>query len=141
MTLPVAPEAAESVDASVESVDVSLKPHNLREPAPPASGTSANANYYGAFATVVRSAVHILRRKVSIEHNFLPFHYLYIVTMSILGGVIVYAVEGDVAFVDALFLSVSASTMTGLISVDFSKWNVRSQVVIMLLVFFCGQGT
>lgn len=68
-----------------------------------------------------------------VEGWYLPLHMLYIAAWALCGAAVFVAVEG-VAFVDALFVSVSAVTCTGLSSIDVSHWSGGSTVVRHVLM-------
>lgn len=53
---------------------------------------------------------------------------------------VAWAGEGRLSFIDALFTSVSAVCVTGLITVDTASYSLFGKVVIMLLIQFGGLG-
>lgn len=52
-----------------------------------------------------------------LKPNFLALHYVYFILMSMIGSVMIYVTSTqvyDIQYADALFMSVSAMTGTGL---------------------------
>eukprot|EP00667_Euglena_gracilis_P005617 EG_transcript_5650 len=66
--------------------------------------------------------------------TFFRVHFLYFVLLGLLGAVLIYAIEDEVPFIDALFMAVSASTLTGLTTRDISVWSLNSQAILFLLI-------
>jgi len=57
----------------------------------------------------------------------------YIISLSIIGSVIVFGVgKGNLAYIDALFLSSCASTQAGLNTVDINSLNTFQQIIFYL---------
>lgn len=69
--------------------------------------------------------------------NYFWFHICYIAFMVLLGGIILWSQE-QISYLDAIFISTSALSQTGLSSVDFSQFSRSSQVMVMLWVVFGG---
>ncbi|KAJ6121100.1 hypothetical protein N7523_005380 [Penicillium sp. IBT 18751x] len=69
--------------------------------------------------------------------NFLTLHYLYFILASIFASIILFLTSTpfkDVAYVDAIFLCISAMTGAGLNTVDLSTLNTFQQVVLFILL-------
>ncbi|KAJ5899322.1 hypothetical protein N7495_004066 [Penicillium taxi] len=68
--------------------------------------------------------------------NFLTIHYAYFILVSMIGSVIIYTTSKihSLHYVDALFISVSTITGTGLNVVDLSTLNVFQQVTLFALL-------
>ena len=66
-------------------------------------------------------------------------HLLYFLLLSFVGGVAIYLIEGRSApFVDTLFMAVSASTVTGLATLDLPSMHLGSKIVILVLLVVGG---
>ncbi|KAK4141645.1 cation transport protein-domain-containing protein [Dichotomopilus funicola] len=65
--------------------------------------------------------------------NFISAHYFYILSLAIIGSILVYAPgRGNIAYIDALFLTGCASTQAGLNTVDLNLLNTFQQVILYL---------
>jgi Trk-type K+ transport system membrane component len=73
-----------------------------------------------------------LRYLFSPRINFFWLHFSYIVSLSFLGGFILWVFEDSISFIDGLFLSTSSATVTGLATYEPSKLSVASKLVILL---------
>ncbi|KAF7715362.1 Uncharacterized protein PECH_001427 [Penicillium ucsense] len=71
--------------------------------------------------------------------NFLTLHYTWIIFMGLLSLVIVYP-YGNLAAVDAYFFGASASTESGLNTVDVKELKTYQQVYIYLIPMFTNIG-
>ncbi|KAJ5683626.1 hypothetical protein N7462_006791 [Penicillium macrosclerotiorum] len=91
------------------------------------------------FSTFIRQ-LNTLRRKVPLLNrlhlNFIVLHYTYIISWGIVGSIIVYP-GSDIAYIDALFLSVGAATQSGLNTVDLNQLRLYQQIVLYLITLFC----
>ncbi|KAJ9154940.1 Potassium transport protein [Pleurostoma richardsiae] len=66
--------------------------------------------------------------------NFISAHYIWIISLSLLGSVILYGgAQGHLDYIDALFFASGANTQAGLNPVDVNKLNTFQQIVIFLL--------
>ncbi|KAJ6111162.1 hypothetical protein N7486_003397 [Penicillium sp. IBT 16267x] len=69
--------------------------------------------------------------------NFLTFHYVYFVVTCMISSVVFYLASTpwkSVAYVDAIFLCVSAMTGAGLNTVDLSTLNSFQQAILFVLL-------
>ena len=66
--------------------------------------------------------------------TYFRVHLLYIFFLALIGAVVVFFIEDDCAFIDALFMATSASCVTGLVTVNFAAWKLGSQITICLLM-------
>eukprot|EP00762_Andalucia_godoyi_P007144 ANDGO_01840.mRNA.1 Low-affinity potassium transport protein len=67
--------------------------------------------------------------------NFFVCHLSYFVFVGFLGSLVFAGTEGpSLAYIDALFTSFSALTVTGLSSVNICAWSVESQAALMILM-------
>ncbi|KAJ5578714.1 uncharacterized protein N7459_007678 [Penicillium hispanicum] len=69
--------------------------------------------------------------------NFLTLHYVYFIATCLISSVIFYLTSTpwrSVAYVDAIFLCVSAMTGAGLNTVDLSTLNTFQQVILFILL-------
>eukprot|EP01116_Phalansterium_solitarium_P017986 TRINITY_DN4591_c0_g1_i1.p1 TRINITY_DN4591_c0_g1~~TRINITY_DN4591_c0_g1_i1.p1 ORF type:complete len:790 (+),score=192.60 TRINITY_DN4591_c0_g1_i1:134-2503(+) len=71
--------------------------------------------------------------------NYYPLHLLYFAVCCLIGGAIIFGIEGNVTYIDALFMSTSAMCITGLATLDVSTFRLGSQIVLFFLMFFGGQ--
>lgn len=63
--------------------------------------------------------------------NFITIHYMYIMSCTILGSVIIYGSQ-NMPYIDALFFAAGASTQSGLNTIDLNQLYLYQQVVLML---------
>lgn len=74
--------------------------------------------------------------------HFFVIHLAIFIFLGLIGSVVIYGIElgglNPIEYVDALFMSISAITVTGLATVDVNKMRVGSVVVIGLLMFAGG---
>jgi len=87
-----------------------------------------------------RNTISGRTRQFFVNHfNYFTIHAIYFFVLSLVGGGVIYACEQvkeeTPAFIDCLYMAVSGLCVTGLICVDFSKYEDSSQVVIFILVF------
>ena len=68
--------------------------------------------------------------KAKYKFNYYRLHWMYICFMTLLGALAIYFVEGNIDFIDSLFMSSSAISGTGLSTVDLSVWLWPSQAAI-----------
>lgn len=66
--------------------------------------------------------------------SYFALHLSYFTTICLIGGCIIYGIEGNEAFIDCLFMAVSAGCVTGLTTIDPSTLRIGSQVTIWVLV-------
>ncbi|KAF8477482.1 cation transport protein-domain-containing protein [Kalaharituber pfeilii] len=64
--------------------------------------------------------------------SFLFLHYTYFITVSLTGGVILYA-QRNMPFVDALFFACGAATQSGLNTIDLNLLKLYQQVVLFII--------
>ncbi|KAL8991172.1 MAG: hypothetical protein Q9177_000347 [Variospora cf. flavescens] len=64
--------------------------------------------------------------------NFITIHYLYILFLSLLGSLLIFA-GGNIDYIDALFFASGCATQSGLNTVDINKLNTYQQVVFFFL--------
>ncbi|KAK0711643.1 cation transport protein-domain-containing protein [Lasiosphaeris hirsuta] len=67
--------------------------------------------------------------------NFISMHYIWVITLSLTGSVIIYASSrgNGLRYIDALFFASGASTQAGLNTVDFNTLNTAQQIVCFLI--------
>lgn len=71
--------------------------------------------------------------------NFITIHYAYFVVTCLIAAVIFWGASTpakSVRFVDALFVVVSAMTLSGLSTINLSTINTFQQVLVFLLIMF-----
>lgn len=69
--------------------------------------------------------------------NFITIHYIYFITTCLISGIILWGSATpahSLAFIDALFLAVSAMTLAGLNTVNLSTLNTFQQFWLFLLI-------
>lgn len=65
--------------------------------------------------------------------NFISTHYFYILALSIIGSILIFAGgRGNVAYIDALVFASGANTQAGLNTVDVNLLNTFQQICIFL---------
>ncbi|OIW34052.1 potassium transport protein TRK1/TRK2 [Coniochaeta ligniaria NRRL 30616] len=78
-----------------------------------------------------------LRPSIFSKHphfNFITAHYIWVVSMSIVGSVLIYgAGRGELAYIDSLVFASGGNTQAGLNPVDVNLLNTFQQVVIFFL--------
>ena len=73
-----------------------------------------------------------LKLKKEVRPNYFRLHWLYIVLISLVGALVIFAIEGNLHYVDAFFVSASCASGTGLTTVDITEWHWESQAVAMV---------
>lgn len=68
--------------------------------------------------------------------NFITIHYLYILSVTIVGSILLYP-AGGLAYIDALFFASGSATQSGLNTVDINELNTYQQLVFYLLGMIC----
>ena len=64
--------------------------------------------------------------------NFIMVHYLYMISMAIVGSVILYG-SGFIPYIDALFFAAGASTQSGLNTIDINDMLLYQQIVMFFI--------
>ncbi|KAI9726097.1 MAG: low affinity potassium transporter [Chrysothrix sp. TS-e1954] len=67
-----------------------------------------------------------------ISFNFIMLHYIYIISIALIGSVIIYGSK-NMAYVDALFFGCGAATQSGLNTININDLHVYQQVTIMFI--------
>lgn len=73
------------------------------------------------------------------QRYYFYFHVAYIVLMGLFSGLIVFLIElshSRASFIDTTFTAFSGLCVSGLNSVDVSKFSAGSKVIILLLFMF-----
>ncbi|KAK7938066.1 potassium transport protein TRK1/TRK2 [Apiospora aurea] len=66
--------------------------------------------------------------------NFITVHYFWIIGMSIVGSILIFASgKGNLSYIDSLYFASGANTQAGLNPVDVNLLNTFQQVVIFLM--------
>ncbi|KAF2673791.1 hypothetical protein BT63DRAFT_369026 [Microthyrium microscopicum] len=68
--------------------------------------------------------------------NFILFHYVYLILLSIIGSIILYP-GGGLPYIDALFFATGAATQSGLNTVDVNKMLLYQQITVMFVACLC----
>jgi Trk-type K+ transport system membrane component len=76
------------------------------------------------------SRLRKVAKYLGIFANFWTTHMTYFIVMSFIGSACLVISE-DIPYIDALFISSSALTATGLITRDFAQFNYFSQVIVL----------
>ncbi|KAI5792891.1 cation transport protein-domain-containing protein [Pyronema domesticum] len=66
--------------------------------------------------------------------NFITLHYMYLIGMTLVGSLIVWAGQ-NMPYIDALFFASGACTQSGLNTIDVNTIKIYQQVVIWFLPF------
>jgi Trk-type K+ transport system membrane component len=72
--------------------------------------------------------------KEYLKPNYYRLHWLYITSVTILGALPIFFLEKNVSFDDALYMTASSISGTGLSTVDITKWGWISQAVLPVLM-------
>ncbi|ODQ79041.1 hypothetical protein BABINDRAFT_18187, partial [Babjeviella inositovora NRRL Y-12698] len=64
--------------------------------------------------------------------NFIAAHYVYILTISILGSILIYP-QKNIAYIDALFFAACAATQAGMNTVDVNTMTLFQQLSIYFI--------
>ncbi|KAI1952733.1 low affinity potassium transporter [Ophidiomyces ophidiicola] len=96
---------------------------------------SRAASSISRFASRSAKTLGVIKSKVpwirSLQLNFIFFHYIYIIGVSIIGSIYLYP-GGHMSYTDALFLSVGAATQSGLNTIDLNLISTYQQVGLWL---------
>ncbi|KAF2816340.1 high affinity potassium transport protein [Mytilinidion resinicola] len=68
--------------------------------------------------------------------NFITIHYIYLISLSLIGSVMLYP-AGGMAYIDALLFASGSCTQSGLNPLDINTLNTYQQVVIFFLACIC----
>lgn len=92
------------------------------------------------FRSAVRAAMGRIRRWADVYLNYFRVHMLYFIVMTLFWSAILYASntkDHHVPYIDCLFLSASAMTVTGLVTVPASQLTLWQQIILFCLMC-CG---
>ena len=64
--------------------------------------------------------------------NFIAVHYIYLITLSIIGSILLYPCK-NTPFIDVLFLAAGASTQGGLATKSTNDFNLYQQIVVYVI--------
>lgn len=64
-------------------------------------------------------------------------HFIYFIALSLVSSAIFYRLEPNHRFIDCLFMTTSAATMTGLTTIDVSTMGMPSQILLIVTIL-CG---
>ncbi|GMG55882.1 unnamed protein product [Ambrosiozyma monospora] len=67
--------------------------------------------------------------------NFIVAHYVYIVTLVLLGSILMYPVK-NIKYIDALFFAAGACTQAGLNTINVNQLDLYQQIVIYIICMF-----
>lgn len=96
---------------------------------------TGNAHWFNENGVALLEELTWLHRTVARHGSYFIFHFTYFCCLALIGAVIIYISENrSVAFIDALFLTASACSMTGLATVDLSKCTQSTQLVIFATI-------
>ncbi|KAJ5992130.1 hypothetical protein N7451_007854, partial [Penicillium sp. IBT 35674x] len=94
---------------------------------------------FAMFSAFIRR-VNAIKKRIpilnSLQLDFIFMHYTYIISWIILCSVILFA-GGNIAYIDALFLSAGASTQSGLNTVNLNELYTYQQIVLCLITCLC----
>ncbi|KAL2040761.1 hypothetical protein N7G274_006740 [Stereocaulon virgatum] len=68
--------------------------------------------------------------------NFITLHYLYILSVTIIGSILLYP-AGGLGYIDALFFASGSATQSGLNTVNINDLGTYQQVVFYLIAMIC----
>lgn len=75
-----------------------------------------------------------------LAHHYFIAYATYVLAASVVSAVLIYSVESshsEMTWLQAAYLATSASTMTGLTPVNFSRTAWITQVIVLLNIFLC----
>lgn len=88
--------------------------------------------------TVIPKTLEILahlKKKSSFDTRIYFFvHIIYIILVGIIGGSIIYSLEKRFSYLDCIFLSFSACTVTGLSTIETSSLKMESKIVLLVCI-------
>ncbi|EKX44240.1 hypothetical protein GUITHDRAFT_109699 [Guillardia theta CCMP2712] len=76
---------------------------------------------------------HHLQKSIFLRWNFYRSMWTYCLATSFIGSIIIYVVD-DIAYIDALFLSISAYTGSGLATVEMSAVSNKTFIVLYVMM-------
>lgn len=68
--------------------------------------------------------------------SFITIHYLYLISMTIIGSILLYP-AGGLAYIDALFFASGAATQSGLNTVNINELCTYQQVIFYFICMVC----
>ena len=91
------------------------------------------------FSAFIRR-VNAIKKRIPILNqlhlNFIFLHYTYIISWGIIGSIILFP-AGNIAYIDALFLSVGAATQSGLNTVNLNELHTYQQIILCFITCLC----
>ncbi|KAJ5919595.1 hypothetical protein N7454_009430 [Penicillium verhagenii] len=91
------------------------------------------------FSALIRRANAVKKRIPflnQLQLNFILLHYTYIISWVLIGSIIIYP-AGNIAYIDALFLSAGSSTQSGLNTVNLNELYLYQQIILWLITCLC----
>lgn len=70
-----------------------------------------------------------------IKYNFITFHYVYLISWTIVGSIVLYA-GGTMAYIDALFFASGSATQSGLNPIDVNLLPTYAQVSLYFITMW-----
>ncbi|KAI9758447.1 MAG: hypothetical protein M4579_003077 [Chaenotheca gracillima] len=64
--------------------------------------------------------------------NFITIHYIYMISLAIIGSILIYPVR-SIPYIDSLFFASGAATQSGLNTIDVNQLRTYQQVVIYIM--------
>lgn len=94
-------------------------------------------NFKDSIGYKIRKRLIIVEKKIGpfvkrVIPNFIVAHYVYIISLSIIGSILLYP-QKNIPYVDALFIASCASTQAGLTTVDINSLKLYQQIVIYMI--------
>ena len=68
--------------------------------------------------------------------NFISIHYIYLISMAIIGSIIIFS-SGGLHYIDSLFFASGSVTQSGLNTVNVNTINTSQQMVMYFLCMVC----
>ncbi|KUL92058.1 hypothetical protein ZTR_02378 [Talaromyces verruculosus] len=105
------------------------------------AGFSASVlKHLRTFTGIVLANVAFMHAKIpylrEIKYNFITFHYVYLISWSLIGSIVLYA-GGSMPYIDALFFSSGAATQSGLNTIDVNLLPTYAQIFLYIIAMWC----
>ncbi|OWB67565.1 hypothetical protein B5S30_g2927 [[Candida] boidinii] len=97
-------------------------------------------NFKDSIGYKIRRKLVIVEKKIGpfvkrVIPNFIVAHYVYIISFSIIGSILLYP-QKNISYIDALFIASCSSTQAGLTTVDINTMKLYQQIVIYMITMF-----
>ncbi|KAF2403041.1 hypothetical protein EJ06DRAFT_454849, partial [Trichodelitschia bisporula] len=70
------------------------------------------------------------------KFNFILLHYIYLISMTLIGSILLFP-TGGMHYIDALFFAAGGATQSGLNTIDVNKLKLYQQIILVIIPSLC----